>query len=569
MAWQRGDTTQWPGLALAVLAGLAATAFGHAPPALTPSSACPGLPELATFGLARLTPDVPVSVWITRSHDIVLILGVAWTSLLAQRLTGRLLIGTAVGGAVAAWATASPEFVMFHGAGPLAVAAVLWPICAGRPPMRRIALCVALAGTAAMWPTSTVACALLFVAASRTMGATTTSSLLGASVVAGTGTIVLRAAMSAAPLPLLGSCLIPDLRLAAVSHSVGALVGAGPYVLALAALGIFIRRQDVRAWLWMGVAFFLLCSPQAFASAAPPTLAIAAASGLLEVIRLCRGGPGGRLAAVLLVALLPALAWQSALAAPAADPSAGAFGHDRLSLTLMRRLVAARPAGALLLSEDATTDAVARAARPGFATSTISRDPNQVSDALSRGDRVLAFPVAQVELKQLGFRLDDVLPGLAEVHAGGACQLATSEWRSLGGFDAAGALTLAARTPAEAGPVVAYAAFDTRPVLGASAWPAVARRGFYTTVYDLGSTEERAHLRQDVSDDGAPVGALGGGRPFVARLELWRTPTAPLRLTVTLGAQPHDVLARVIAKAGARRLSLCPSYPHAIRRMGE
>jgi hypothetical protein len=117
--------------------------------------------------------------------------------------------------------------------------------------------------------------------------------------------------------------------------------------------------------------------------------------------------------------------------------------------------------------------------------------------------------------------------------------------------------------------VVVYAGFDARPELAAVEWPSAAQRGFYTTVYDLSSADDRSHLSQDVADDGAPTDRVALRRRFVARLELWRTPAAPLRLTVTLGAQPHEVLARVIAKAEPRRLWLCPSYPHEVRRFDD
>lgn len=570
MAGQRGDTTERLALALAILTGTAALVLARAPSALMPSRSCAGLSDLTTLSLARLTPSLPVSVWISWVNSLVLFAGVAWTTRLAQRLSGNILVGTSIGGAIAAWAAGSPQFAMLQGAGPLVTAAVLWSILGGARRASRLTLWAALAVSVALWPSAVAACVMVFTFAGAppVTGSIDRSRLPGAAAIAAAGALVQFAARGATSLPGMASCLAPSLGTEFVVNTSAILAGVGPYVVVLAALGLFGHRREIRPWLWLAIAFALLCSPQAASSAAPVAIGLAAACGLREATQACRPGVGGRLAAALLVALVPALAWQSALAAPAPSPDARTFGHDRLSLTLMRRLLSTLPPDARVLPEDATTDAIVRAAGQPPATMAPVRDTSRIAADLSNGSRLFALPLAQREMGQLGFRLADLLPGMAEVQAGATCRLATSEWRSLGDFEGAPALTLAARTPAEAGPVVVYAGFDARPELVAAEWPSAARRGFYTTVYDLGSAEDRAHVLQDVSDDGAPAERVST-RAFVARLELWRTPTAPLRLTVTLGAQPHEVFARVIAKAEPRRLWLCPTYPHDVARLGD
>jgi hypothetical protein len=565
MDGQRGDTTWRLGLAFAILAGAAVT-LSQAPLALVPPRPCAALPELTTLWLARFAPHLPVAASLTWLNAIVLLVGVAWMTRLVQRVSNT-LIGTAVGVAIAAWAVGAPRLEALHGAGPLLAAAVLSPLIAGAPRSHRLALSLSLALVSTMWPSSTLACTVLFVIASRMILPFDRTAVVGAGTIMVTGTLTVLAAAGITSGATAASCLIPGLP--SYLAVTGALSTVGPYVTALAALGLFARRHDLSVWLGFAIAVFLLGSSQASLSAAPVAFAVPAACGLAETIRACRTGPGGRLAAALLVALVPVLAWQASAASPAPFPDVHTFGHDQLSLSLTQRLVAALPQGARVVSEDAVGDVLVRAASHDRSAPPLSREANAISAALSKGERVFALPLAQRDLGQLGYRLEDVLPGLAEVHAGAACHLATSEWRSLDNLDGASALTLAARTAAETGPVVIYATLEARPALDTVEWPATALRGFYTTIYDPSSAEDRAHLAQDVVDDGAPAERVGRDGAFVARLELWRTPNAPLRLTVTLGVRPGEVIARVIAKSEPRRLWLCPAYMHAVQRISE
>ncbi|MEO8482598.1 MAG: hypothetical protein ABI634_10340 [Acidobacteriota bacterium] len=567
MAGQRSDPTQRLGLALAVTVGLAAAAtLARTPRVPMPSRPCAGLPELITFGLAHLTPTLPISFWMSWLDAGLLFCGIALTTRLAQRVAGSVFAGTAAGAALGAWVIAAPAFTLLFGAGPL-MAVVAFSFLLDEPRDRRLHLAVTLAVVAAIWPSMTLACALVVILASRGVRPSNAAGLIGACAIGAVAAIVHWAASGAAPAVTLVSCLIPDRTLMLTTVSAAA-SSAGPYVCILAVFGAFSRRADIRLWPAMAVAVLVAGSLAVVQPPGPAVLAVllclAAAAGLSETARICRPGPGGRVAAVVLVVLVPILAWQSLLAATRPQVDARTFGHDRLSLALTRRIVAALPPDARVLSEDAVADVLIKTSSGPH----LPIEVPEIAGALSRGSRVFALPLAQRELGQLGYRLDDLMGGVAEVHAGAECRGVTSEWRNVPDLDAVPAFTMVARTPAEAGPVVVYASFDVRPRLSADEWPAVAMRGFYTTVYDLGSAGDRAHLAQDVSDDKAPAERIGRERAFVARLELWRTPTAPLRLTVGWGFQPREVVARVIARSDPRRFMLCPTYPHVVRPFG-
>jgi hypothetical protein len=397
--------------------------------------------------------------------------------------------------------------------------------------------------------------------------------IAGTAAVVVTGAACVVGAAAVAP-PTMATCFGPaDVRMG-LSAGLTQVRMVGPYVWALAALGLFARRTAFRFWPSLAMAILVIAS---WGLAAQPPLpltavllTVSAAIGLTELVNACGRGFGGRAAAAALVALAPLLAFQALRASPRPLPDldASAHGHAGLSAERVRRLMAALPADAGVVSEDATTDLLIRASRPRGAV-TLPRQADRMDQALNRGDDIRALPLAQEELMQLGYRMDDSAAGMAVVRPGGDCHLVTGVWRSLGDLDAATAFTLVARTPDEAGPIVVYAAFDTRPALDASGWPTSARRGFYTTVYDLSKGDDRSHLEQDLADDGA-TGLPGDGiRAFVARLELWRTPAAPLRLTVGLGARPRLTVAHVLARALPRHLLLCPTYPHAVGGLGQ
>lgn len=568
MAGQRAGTTQHLGLVFAIFAGAAAVMFGRAPLALVAPRPCPGLPELATLALARLTPALPVALWIAWVNGVVLFVGITWVTRLAQRVCANIPIGTAAGFAVAAWTVASPSSTLLHGAGVLLTAAVAWQALSVDRFTSRVTTWVPLAAAAAVWPPSAAACALTFLFAARATRRFDRATVVAAFAIAAVAALASAVALRGAGGAAIVACLAPGRPSNVVANGWGAVSAAGPYVCALAALGLMAWRRRVDAWLLVPVALLLPGPQQPSLSVLSVALGIAASCGLVELARACRTGPGGRFAAALLVLLAPALAWQTSRAAPPPVADAHTFGHDRLSFALVQRLVGPLPPDARVVSEDANTDVLLRGLRREDMTMRASDDMSEVALALSKHQRVFALPLAQRALAQHGYRLDDVGPGVAEVRAGAECRVVTNEWRRVEDLEATQSFTLVARTPSEAGPVVVYASFDTPPRLAPVDWPTPALRGFYTTVYDSTVAEDRARLSQDVSDDGAPADRIVRDRRYLARLELWRTPTAPMRLTVALGAQPHDVNAQVIARTEPRRLMVCPTYAHDVGRFG-
>ena len=572
MAGQRADPTQRLGLSLAVLAGVVSVALSRAPMALVPARLCAGLPELGTSWLARVTPDLPLSMPLTWLNGLALAVGIAWTTRLAQRLSGGLIIGTAAGAAAGVWASASPQFALLHSAGLLVTAASVQQMVCVRDRDRGFSLWAALTVVAAIWPQMAVVCGLAFALASASRQSSRVILGLGVVAMMAVASLVNVGASSPSSALSVAACLAPGPGFDALANGLVAVSTVGPYVCALAALGLFARRDELVDRRSLSVVVFVLGSLLISQHPALPVLAtllcLAAAGGMAETVRACRSGPGGRLAALLLVALVPVLAWQSRHGAPLPIADVTTYGHQQVSLGLMRRLLVAVPPGARIVSEDATTDVLVRTSQQA-GTPERDTDANLIGASLARHERVFALPLSQEGLGQLGYRLEDVSGGLAEVRQGTECRPATTEWRSLPEFAFAPSFTLVARTSSEEGPVVVYATFDTRPTLSAVQWPPASLRGFYTTIYDLGSVDDRAHLSQDLSDDAAPANQVGGGRPFVARLELWRTPAAPLRLTVDLGVEPRLALARVIARSGPKRLLLCPTYLHRAGRLGE
>jgi hypothetical protein len=437
---------------------------------------------------------------------------------------------------------------------------------------------------AAIWPSSTSIAVAVTIAATQVPDARRTprAPSTTARTIAILACLLVPLAIVAAAANRLDAetvaCVLPSrasiVPVAVASRLMAVLAAAGPYVCALAVFGAVLLAGRI-AWrrhlpLLLFVAGTAIVGEPDQIAAAAMVIWMAAAVGLREIVRVCRSGFGGHLAAVLLVALVPLLQWQH-WAARRAQPDASASRHGRMSVTDAIRVLEALPVGADLVREDAVVDLLTRAAsrdrgraEPDFITPEAVDVTRRLTGTPAR--RVFALPAGQKALEGLGFQLADTeLPGLAEVHPGGRCRGVGTEWRQVDDLETAPAFSIVAAHADEAGPIVLYAGFDTRPDLGNANWPASARRGFYTSVYEMATMNGRSQFTIDRDADGLSVEAFAGDRPFVARLELWRTPTAPAALITTLGAPPHDVVARVTAPREPKRLTLCPVTPHDIR----
>ncbi len=345
----------------------------------------------------------------------------------------------------------------------------------------------------------------------------------------------------------------------------------GPYVCALAALGAFTcarRNRLARAGALLAFVLLLTALDETTgASSIGVVIWLAASVGLIEILRMCRPSIGGRLAAMIFVVLVPLLQWQDWWTSRPQTRAAD-YGHERLSLDALVDAIDELPADAALATEDASTHVLLRAARAranARVPPAVGRDAAALRTALATRT-VFAMPRAQAELQDWGFRLEDTqTPGLARVSFGGECRAIGDTWRPVDDLESATAWALVARTPSEAGPVVVYAGFDARPHLETIDWPPAALRGLWPSLYVMSSAVDRAELQRVMKDDDVPVDRQSIAAPFVGRLRLWRTPDAPARLSLSLGAAPRQIIARVVAAADPKYLTLCPAFPHAVR----
>jgi hypothetical protein len=298
--------------------------------------------------------------------------------------------------------------------------------------------------------------------------------------------------------------------------------------------------------------------------------------GLAEVRRSLSGTAGRSAGAVALATALVAL---QAIEMRSREIPADLLprGHYSLSRRVFLQMLDAVPEGAALASEDAVTGwlvrTLPRPTRGRFLLREIPVEEHAVSERLATS-RLFALPRGQWRLQQLGFRVSAVtgaLPGLAEILPGAACSpRLTATWRSFPELTSSEHLILVANNARSRGPVYLFAWSDERPDARAIDWPAEALRGFHPRSFAMGDAEDTQSLREELQGYGADAEALIGSSPapHVARVEMWRTPAAPLQLSVALGARPTRVVARVADAAAAHDLILCPSVPHEIEPIG-
>jgi hypothetical protein len=370
-------------------------------------------------------------------------------------------------------------------------------------------------------------------------------------------------------LPIPGAALSAAHVVSAVSTHL--FVPAGIYALALAALGAFVLwlRRDVRLAVAMTYAVVVgaavLWSGQTADALAPAVVSLwlLTAVGLEETLRQCRRGPGGRLAAALLVALLPGLPF--ARPAPRVPAEWTPFGQDSLSRESMQRVLGAMPDGAVLVRDDAMTDILLRSLggvsrRTGKSLRIVDRDSTALAAEAARPDAaVYALPSAASVLSLRAFALSNgLLPGLARVRRVGSCDGVTADWRAVLSLTSSRTFALVAGDAASHGPIVLYVASDAPFAARPVDWPGATTRGFSWDVFDRAPDGSELAREGSFAEDAAPRQGLWRDAPHVARLEVWRTPDAPLSLGVDLGATPVAAMARFRPDARADQyVSIC------------
>lgn len=345
-----------------------------------------------------------------------------------------------------------------------------------------------------------------------------------------------------------------------------------PLVIGLAVLGAVTIAldgdRDVSvAWLASYAAGAIVLS--AFSTASPARLlapllvaAIFFASAGLRAFRTAILTPETWARRVMEAAVLLAVAFvhvPTSIAPPlpiADDP----LGVDRLSRAQFESLRRALPPGAVLVDDDA----LERMLAVSSGTPSVEAAPDVLRDALARGP-VVALPPAQAALVHEGFSLQPVdavgVTGLTTIAANGECASVHGGWRDAAGLTGAASIALVAPSADARGPVVSYLG-ATSPFLPAPrGWPAIATRGWYATAYERANADQARALASDMASDGVPADLGLADAPYVARLELWRVPDAPLILDVALGTTSNTAIVHANNPSDPAHVLLCPSAP--------
>jgi hypothetical protein len=552
---------------------------------LVDSTACPDLGQALMIAVARTWHGAPVGPIWTTTNLIALGVATVYLALLVRRLTQSWSVAASVAAAFAWLPIFAPRLAPLAPLPAALTAAAALLVC--RPDARLTAASgiVLLALTIAAPPLLPVVFAVVgwLVVREQTTHARLGRGIAFLAIV--TAGIVLVSNLTPALPPdaarPLGGCIAPwppVVEAASAHDAVTAIVGApsGLMAAALAVLGAFVwisnGQFEVR---WSVVALLplvLVGLGVRHETVLLPTLVgfwVLVARGLAEAVTACGQRPGGRLAATFLLLLLPGL--HLATPPPRLDAERRPMGHSELSLDGMKRLLALVPQNAILVREDAATDVLLRAAdgawqRLGKMLHSIDpRSPSLAAMAAVPEVNLLVLPAAQAVLQNRGYRLEFIDPlaayGLAAVRSIHLCEPVSVEWHRVADAPSFEVLALAASHPHARGPVVVYAAgerpFMVRPV----DWPQTSLRGFSNAVFDRAFTDDTTHRRDYLGDDAAPLAEDLLEAPHLVRLELWRTPDAPLALAVGLGAAPSTVYVGFTTGGQDQDVGICPAFP--------
>ncbi len=589
----------------AVAAGTAAVLLHRESPTLAAPPACASAAEAIGALVARAFRDASAGLWWLHANAVLTAVAVAGLALAARAITASWPAAVSAAIAFGLLPRFAPIVAPAAPAASALAALTLFSLVrfgdvtladAARAPWQALTW-IGLVLTALFLPSATLPIAIAIVGvglfAPRSMRA---RSPQGLGALVAVATVALALAMGAlAPrlpsslgaslsvwsctLPMSGQTISAARVLGAVSTYLFA--PAGIYALALAALGAFVLwlRRDVR--LAMTIAYAVVVSAAVLwsdrtADALAPaavSLWLLTAVGLEETLRQCRRGPGGRLAAVLLLALLPGLPFVRP--APRVPAEWTPFGQESLSRESMQRVLGAMPDGAVLVRDDAMTDILLRSLdgvsrRTGKSLRMVDRDsPVLAAEAARRDAAVFALPSAASVLPLRAFALSNgLLPGLARVRRVGSCDGVAADWRTVPALTSSRTFALVAGDAASHGPIVLYVASDAPFAARPVDWPGATTRGFSWDVFDRAPSGSAYARASSFAEDAAPLHGVWRDAPHVARLEIWRTPDAPLDLGVDLGATPVAATARVRPDAGAdQHVSVCTTTAYARARI--
>ncbi len=575
---------------LAGAAGLAGAALTHGASALALPRDCAGLADAALVGLVRLFPATAAGWMLRISHDLAVVTAAALFWWLASALVPRRSLVTALTLAF----TLTPAFVFTLGPTPLAaMAAALWLLVvvvredrssSFRKTLRGLAPLLLLAALA---PPLTPAAAAASAAWVWLNAPQPPAGRLGLSALAVAAVVVSGAlALSLAPglpapfgsqAPGLAQCLLPSWLgwTDGLGPATLRLGQSGAIVAGLALLGAFAGRAGAGVAPAVPVAVLaLLCLPAAaphpsFATEALApmlvTLWLLAALGLGDLTRAALNRNTRPVAAAIVVIAIAALGLVERSRGRVA-PDDVPLGHETLTRSAVERLVAVLPPDAGLVREDAVTDLLIRSVagawqRAGKDLTLVAPDPGAVRSAAESHD-VYALPRAARALQHQGVRLGEGLgsgvTGSARVLSAVGCDAVDHRWRELPGLGASAAVAFAARDNAARGPVVLYLTGDSPLQPQPLGWPPNTVRGFAFERFDTTVADHRRRLDEELARDGGSP--MPSGR-YVLRLELWRTPDAPLVLPVGLGTTMDAAYGRWPWSTPSSRIEACPSFP--------
>ena len=355
-----------------------------------------------------------------------------------------------------------------------------------------------------------------------------------------------------------GACVPPAASAQPVAEAfadIASWLGSG--AVGLAVLGAFVNlsrspRKTIVVAAVAALASVVLrwAAPLSAAVALAPALVVLwlfAASGLNDVVLAMGRGAPARVAAALLLLLVPALA-ASRRGTEERDDRIAPRGHEQQTLRGMTRVLNLVPQ-ATFVEEDATVDLLLRAANVGARRrakpiTVVAPTPDAVGRALI-SQPVYAFPWRQVDLSLRGFVVEPFSPadgrsdsahaldGVAAITGRRRCEAVEPAWADFGG--ASDRIALSADSIAARGPAVILLGGKSAGAPQPDGWSTRTLRGFGFFTFDQLTPAGTERLVAEARATGLPTNHPLLDQPFVVRLNLHRTPRAPLALAVVLG----------------------------------
>ena len=534
---------------------------------LASPSACPGLLELISIATVRFDANLSVGALFGVLHAIAIVSGLAVFVELVFHRTRNIAVAAATGMAVGLsplfGLTLSPpwEAAAFAVCAAVALRADALIDRRQRPSCAVVILGLGLLLAAALlvppWLIVAVAAAFVVVAISvprvgpvgRWMAASAAAG--GLAIVTLVVLDLSRPDALAGPVSwhALAACALPWPSMRAPTFASTIMWLFGPFALALAVLGLFVDAYRA-GWrcsvVTMGIVVacvVLTAGTKMTAQVVVTPLAVGlwwlAGSGLHEIVAGMGRRPVLRVMSALVLVLLPVLEI-SRRSAEERDDWVRPRGHERQTLRQMTAMLNLVSPDARFVEEDSTVDVLLRASvfggrRKSKPFTVVGRSSDVVRQALG-GGAVYAFPYAQEDLSLRGFVIEPWQPfaGIGAITATRPCRTIGDTWVDLTG--ASGRIAMGADWEATRGPIVMYLGGPIASEPSPDGWPPRATRGFHFFTFDQRTGARSERLLAEARDIGLSTEHAALAQPFVVRLELHRTPRAPLALAVALGA---------------------------------